>query len=185
MRNFLCTLALVCTASIAGSALVGCSAAPSSESSRASLVTAANEAVSTFESNDPSLAGKIADAYAYAVFPDAGKGGFIIGGGGAHGVVYRNGSQVGWAGFTTVTIGAQIGGQGYSMLILFQNQAAFDNFKAGGPEGSATASGVAVEAGASENADYRNGVMIFTDNMKGLMGEASVGGSTFNYMPLD
>lgn len=185
MKQFFCSLALACSASIVGTTLVGCSAAPSSASDRSSLVTAANEALSTFESNDPTLAGKIADAYAYAVFPDAGKGGFIIGGGGAHGVVYRDGAQVGWAGFTTVTIGAQIGGQGYSMLILFQNQAAFDNFKAGGLKGSATASGVAVEAGAAANAGYRNGVMIFCDNMKGLMGEASVGGSTFTYEAVD
>ena len=185
MRTLLCSLAIISSATFLSTSIVGCSAAPSSASDRSSLVAAAGNSLSNFESNDPSLAGKIADAYAYAVFPDAGKGGFIIGGGGAHGVVYRNGSQVGWAGFTTVTIGAQIGGQGYSVLILFENAAAFDNFKAGGLKGSATASGVAVEAGAAENAGYRNGVMIFCDNMKGLMGEASVGGSTFNYMPLD
>lgn len=185
MRHFLCSLALACSASIVATSVVGCSAAPSSASDRSSLVTAAANSISSFEANDPTLAGKIADAYAYAVFPDAGKGGFIIGGGGAHGVVYRDGAQVGWAGFTTVTIGAQIGGQGYSMLILFENAAAFDNFKNGGLKGSATASGVAVEAGAAANAGYRNGVMIFCDNMKGLMGEASIGGSSFNYMAAD
>lgn len=185
MRTLLCSLALACSATLVATSVTGCSAAPSSASDRSALASAASGSLSSFESNDPTLAGKIADAYAYAVFPDAGKGGFIIGGGGAHGVVYRDGMQVGWAGFTTVTIGAQIGGQGYSMLILFENQAAFDNFKAGGLKGSATASGVAVEAGAAANAGYRNGVMIFCDNMKGLMGEASVGGSTFNYMPLD
>ncbi len=181
-----CSLAALCGGVLlAAATLGGCNAAPESASSRSALAAEAKSALATFESNDPSLEAKVDDAYAYAVFPDAGKGGFIIGGGGAHGVVYRNGVQVGWAGFTTVTIGAQIGGQGYSMLILFQNDAAFENFRAGGLKGSATASGVAVEAGAAANAGYRNGVMIFCDNMKGLMGEASVGGSTFSYMPVD
>lgn len=176
---------LLLAASMTSASLVGCAAAPDTAEKRTDLVQAANTTLAAIETTDPSMKAKIRTAYAYAVFPDAGKGGFIVGGGGGRGVVYQNNAQVGWASFSSVTVGAQIGGQGYSMVILFENQPAFDNFKAGGLKGSATASGVAVEAGAAENAGYKDGVLIFSDNLKGLMGEASVGGTNFNYMPLD
>jgi hypothetical protein len=46
------------------------------------------------------------------------------------------------------------------------------------------ASAVAVTSGASANADYSNGVAIFTQAKGGLMYEASVGGQKFKIEPL-
>jgi len=168
-----------------GSILAACSTAPSSDVDRNALVKASEAALASFETNDPSLDDRLGSAYAYAIFPESGKGGFVIGGGGGHGVVYRDGGQIGWCSFTTVTIGLQAGGQGYSMMILFENQAAFDRFAAGQLAGSATAGAVAVKAGAAANADYENGVMVLTDNAAGLMAEATIGGQYFKYRPLD
>jgi hypothetical protein len=45
-------------------------------------------------------------------------------------------------------------------------------------------SAVAVAAGASANAKYRQGVAVFTATRGGLMFEASVGGQKFSYEPL-
>ena len=58
---------------------------------------------------------------------------------------------------------------------------AFDNFKNGTTEFSGTASAVAVNAGASADADYEGGVAIFTAGESGLMLQASIGGQGFSF----
>ena len=50
-------------------------------------------------------------------------------------------------------------------------------------EFSAQISAVAATAGASTDADYSNGVAVFTLTVGGLMYEASVGGQTFEFTP--
>jgi len=58
-------------------------------------------------------------------------------------------------------------------------------FKADTLELSAQASAVAIKAGGSADADYDDGVAIFTMAKGGLMFEASVGGQKFNFLPTD
>ena len=53
-------------------------------------------------------------SYGYAVFPTIGKGGFGIGGARGKGRVYVGGNHVGNTTMTQLTIGFQIGGQGFS-----------------------------------------------------------------------
>ncbi|MCZ7634608.1 MAG: hypothetical protein M5U12_00155 [Verrucomicrobia bacterium] len=50
---------------------------------------------------------------------------------------------------------------------------------------SAQLSAVAAAEGASRNAKYEQGVLVFTQAKKGLMAEASVGGQKFKFRPLD
>jgi lipid-binding SYLF domain-containing protein len=163
----------------------GCAASPASEVDRGKLADAAASALAAMEASDASLAGQVAGSYAYAVFPDAGEGAFIIGGGGGHGVVYRGGDQIGWCSIMQVTIGAQIGGKGYSMVILFENAAAFDSFKRSETSGIAGASAVAATAGAAANAPYTNGVKVVVSNQAGLMAAANIGGQSIKYQPLN
>lgn len=165
--------------------LGGCAASPSSEYDRSRLAEAAGNALAAMEANDDSLAGEIVRAYAYAVFPDAGEGGFIVGGGGGHGVVIRRGVQIGWCSIMQVTIGAQIGGKGYSMVILFQTESAFESFKRSETSAIAGASAVAATAGAAANAPYTNGVKVVVSNQAGLMAAANIGGQSIKYQPLD
>lgn len=167
------------------SPLGGCAASPSSDYDRNRLADAASSALSAMEANDDSLAGEVARAYAYAVFPDAGEGAFIVGGGGGHGVVYRRGAQIGWCSIMQVTIGAQIGGKGYSMVILFQTDSAFESFKRSETSAIAGASAVAATAGAAANAPYTNGVKVVVSNQAGLMAAANIGGQSVKYQPLD
>ena len=77
----------------------------------------------------------------------------------------------------------RIAGQIYSEIIFFKDKANIDDFKQGNFEFGAQASAVAVTAGASADADYSNGVAIFTLAKGGLMYEASVGGQKFSYKP--
>ena len=124
-------------------------------------------------------------AYGYVIFPNVGKGGIGIGGAAGNGVVYRSGILIGMAKMTQLTIGFQWGGQAYREVIFFENKAELDRFKENNIEFSAQASAVAVTAGASANAKYKNGVMIFTQTKGGLMYEASVGGQKFKFRGIE
>ena len=123
-------------------------------------------------------------AYAYAIFPTVGKGGFVIGGAYGKGIVIRGDKTVGRTSLTQGTIGLQIGGQVYAEYIFFKDKTAFDHFRRGNFEMGAQVSAVAITAGASADANYDGGVAIFTIADGGLMFEASVGGQKFKYTDL-
>ena len=139
------------------------------------------QAIIKANESDPTLSMWFESAYAYAVFPRVGKGGFIVGGAGGSGVVIRGTTTVGNTSLSQVTIGAQIGGQVYAQYIMFKDQTAFEHFTRGNFEMGAQVSAVAVTLGASADADYDKGVAIFTNVGGGLMYEASVGGQKFKY----
>jgi len=142
----------------------------------------------------------------YAVFPTIGKGGIGIGGAHGSGRVYKNGVHIGNTDMTQVTVGFQLGGEAFSQIIFFENQAALDNFTSGNFEFSADASAVAITAGASASANtgggtsagvsggkndastaslgYRKGMAIFTIAKGGLMYQATLGGQKYNYKAL-
>ncbi len=141
------------------------------------------ETLATFKNTDPGIKVFFDKAYGYAVFPTVGKGGIGIGGAYGTGKVYERGAYVGKTSLTQVTIGFQLGGQAYREIIFFKDKKALDNFKSGKFELGAQASAVAATAGASANADYDNGVAIFTVAKGGLMYEATVGGQKFSYEP--
>ena len=120
-------------------------------------------------------------AAGYVIFPNVGKGAVGVGGAAGNGIVYEKDKASGKAKMTQVSIGFQFGGQAYRELIFFENKETLDHFKANKIEFSAQASAVAATAGASANAKYSHGVMIFTQQKGGLMYEASVGGQKFKY----
>ena len=88
-------------------------------------------------------------AYGYAVFPTVGRAGIGIGGAHGRGRAFVNGKHVGDTTMTQVTVGFQLGAQGYRMIIFFEDERAFTEFTSGNFEFSATASAVAITAGAS------------------------------------
>lgn len=53
-------------------------------------------------------------AYAYAIFPEVGKGGFILGASHGAAEVYKKGKLFGHAKMTQTTVGAQVGGQKFA-----------------------------------------------------------------------
>ncbi len=141
------------------------------------------EAIANFKNKDPNMKVFFEKAYGYAVFPTVAKGGFGIGGAYGKGEVFKKGKLIGYSSLTQLTIGFQLGGQAYSEIIFFKDKKTLDDFKDGNFEFGAQASAVAVTAGVSADADYNNGVAIFTIVKGGLMYEASVGGQKFSYDP--
>ncbi|MGB5198296.1 MAG: YSC84-related protein [Sedimenticolaceae bacterium] len=144
-----------------------------------------------------------AKSYAYAVFPTVGKGGIGLGGAHGKGLVYVAGQAVGKTSMTQVTLGFQLGGQAFSMIVFLEDQRAFDEFSSGNFEFGAQANAVAITAGVSAAAttggssagasggkndattvgQYYKGMATFTVAKGGLMYEASIGGAKFSYEP--
>ncbi len=140
-------------------------------------------------------------AYGYAVFPTIGKGGIGVGGAFGKGRVYVKGKHVGDTSMAQVTIGFQLGGEGFSEIILFEDERAFNEFAKGNFEFGADAQAVAITAAAGAKASttggsagasggkkdaatagkYYKGMATFTIVKGGLMYEASVGGQKFTY----
>ena len=140
-------------------------------------------------------------AYGYAVFPTIGKGGVGVGGAYGKGCVYAKGKHVGDTSMTQLSIGFQLGGEGYSEIIFFQDERAFREFTGGNFEFGADAQAVAItlaaqakasSTGASAGASatkheattagaYHKGMATFTIIKGGLMYEASLGGQKFSY----
>lgn len=145
------------------------------------LITESNSARVEFNKTDPDMESLFKSSYGYVVFPKIGKGGFIVGGSGGDGILYDHGKAVGVVKTGQVTVGAQVGGQAYREVIFFENKEAFDRMKASKAEFSSQVSAVAVKSGVSKNAKYTDGVAVFTQNLGGLMAEATVGGQKFKY----
>jgi lipid-binding SYLF domain-containing protein len=163
--------------------LAGCPTAPKDESSRNDLHANVDSTMSRIKALDPSLDKLMRDAYGYVIFPTVTKGGAIVGGSYGRGEVYEQGSMVGFADISQATVGAQLGGQNFSELILFQNKQAMDNFKNGKLKFAANVSAVALKSGAADSAKYTDGVLVFVEPRAGLMVEAAIGGQSFSFQP--
>ena len=146
-----------------------------------SLIKDCDDAKAEFIKTDGLLKHVFDSAVGYVIFPNVGKGAIGVGGASGNGIVFEKEKSSGRAKMTQVSIGFQFGGQAYRELIFFENKETLDRFKSDKIEFSAQASAVAATAGASANAKYRNGVMIFTQQKGGLMYEASIGGQKFKY----
>ena len=144
------------------------------------------------------------NAYGYAVFPTIGKAGIGIGGSYGTGQVYKGGKVTGEVSVIKGSIGFQLGAQAFSQMIFFEDKRAYDEFTSGNFEFDATASAVAITAGAQAKAgtegasagasagpatgkqaktSYHKGMVVFTHAKGGLMYEASIGGQKFKFKP--
>jgi lipid-binding SYLF domain-containing protein len=162
-----------------------------------------DETVALFKKSDQT--GKFfSNAYGYAVFPKIVKGGIGIGGAHGTGRVYQQGKAIGEATMNQLSIGFQLGAEGFAQMIFFENKAALDKFTSGNFEFSAGAQAVALTAGASASAGtqgatagasvdkekaktaaaYHDGVAVFTIVRGGLMYEVSLAGQKFSFKKL-
>jgi len=161
----------------------GCSGTPSSQEDRAEMTADVNSSLQTFYAVDSDLQKVINNAYGYAVFPNLGKGGILVGGTWGNGEVYEKGVPVGYSTITQANVG-ELGGQSFDELLVFETKAALDRFKAGNFAFDAHASAVAIKTGAAAAAKYDNHIMVFTHANAGAMLELAIGGQAFSYEPI-
>ena len=154
-----------------------------SDSKKQKIADDSQNAKAEFIKTDKDMAGLFSKSFGYVIFPNVGKGAVGVGGASGTGAAYEGGALIGSAKLTQVSIGFQFGGQAYREVIMFENKDAMDRFKKNKIEFSAQVSAVAAKSGASANAKYVDGVMVFTMAKGGLMYEASVGGQKFKYTP--
>lgn len=141
------------------------------------------EMIQKFKTSDPGISKFFNSAYGYVVFPHIGKGGIGIGGAGGKGTVFKHGKPMANASMSQVSIGLQLGGQKYAEVIFLENKEAYDRFTGSNFEFAAQVSAVALKSGVSKDADYRDGILVFTQSLGGLMYEASIGGQKFKVRP--
>ena len=163
--------------------LGSCATAPTSPEDKAALVTEAAVRLQQMSTADPALGALVKRSYSYSMFPNVGKGGLGVGGAYGRGVVYEQGKHIGYSDVTQGTVGLQAGGQSFSELLVFENKAALDRFKAGQFGLAADASAVVLKSGVATNANFVNGVAVVVQPIGGAMFEAAIGGQQFTYQP--
>jgi lipid-binding SYLF domain-containing protein len=162
---------------------IGCATKPSTASGQRNLEARAQATLRDMRARDPGLDNVIAGSTGYVVFPEIGKGGVVVGAAYGRGVLFEGGQPTGFVELNQGSIGAQLGGQTFSELLVFRDRAALDRLKRGVFQFGANASAVALTTGASANAEFVDGVAVFTLPRGGMMAELTVSGQQFNFEP--
>jgi lipid-binding SYLF domain-containing protein len=163
--------------------LLGCRTVPATKEGKDQLLKDAAASRQEWNKLDPGVDAFAKKGYGYALFPEITKGGAGIGGAYGRGVVYEQGQHIGYADLTEGSLGLQLGGQTYSELIVFENKAAMDRFKAHQFSFGANASAVVPDGGTAASTQFVDGVAVFVRPITGVMGEAAVGGQKIRYVP--
>ena len=169
--------------------IAGCASDPveprAQEKERQAAASDAKGALERFKAQDAGLQGLLDSSVGYAIFPDVGKAGLLVGGSYGRGEVFDGrGVRIGYARVTQGTVGAQIGAQTFSELVVFHDANALNRFKSNDLTFAANASAVAIKAGAAESARPADGMSIFVAPKGGLMAEAAIGGQQFKFDPI-
>jgi lipid-binding SYLF domain-containing protein len=164
-------------------ASLGCGGAPATRAQAIDLEARADATLEAMERADPSLAAIVASAEGYVVFPRVGEGGFIVGGSSGVGVVYERGRPIGYAQMREASIGAQVGGQSFSELIVLADRGALERVIAGNFDLRADARATAIRADAAASTSLEGGTAVFVYDAAGLMAQVAVGGQRIEFHP--
>jgi lipid-binding SYLF domain-containing protein len=163
--------------------LTGCATAPDTKAERRTLDDQATATLDTMTARDPGLKELLDGSVGYAVFPEIGKGGAVVGGAYGKGVVFEGGAPVGYVELSQASIGAQLGGQTFSELIIFQDRDALTRLKTDNFDVGANMSAVALKTGAARAAQFEGGVAVFVMPRGGLMVDLSISGQKIDFEP--
>ena len=145
------------------------------------LMKDANEAKTAMLQTDSNIQELFNSSAGYAIFPNVGKGAYIIGGASGNGIVYQNGNMIGYSNLKQVDVGLQVGGKAYREVLFFKDQEDLDDFKNGEYELSGNATAVILEKGKSRTIKFQDGIAVATMPKAGAMVGVSVAGQRFGY----
>lgn len=148
---------------------------------RENLKRDVKDAKTAFINANSELESMLSSAAGYAIFPNVGKGAWILGGAAGNGIVYEKGQLAGYAELRQIDIGFQFGGKAYRELIIFKTQEALNKFKEGDFEFGGSASAVIWDKGKGEAITFEDGVGVAIMPKAGAMAGISVGGQEFDY----
>ena len=172
---------LACAACALGT--LSCAKPPTSGPARETPESRADATLRDMRRRDPSLANLLASSAGYVVFPSIGKGSVIVGGAYGQGVLYENDRPTGVVELDQASIGAQLGGQTFSELVILRERFDVERLRRGSFSFGASVSAVALTTGAGATAHFQNGVAVFTVPRGGLMAELSISGQRFEFTP--
>lgn len=181
-RRLTCLLAL----SLVASAFLGaCSTAPKSENQEM-FTDEARAATRWFERQVPGLREQIDNSAGYLIYPEVGQWGIVFGGGqyGRAMVNRPNGTQIGWGALNTGSVGLQAGVRGFRMLVVIQDEATMNKFRANQLSGSVSGVVVVAQEGTSTVGRFENGVAVYQGASAGLMAGVNVALDYLRYVPL-
>jgi lipid-binding SYLF domain-containing protein len=167
----------------AGGITAGCASTPHTAQEKADLQTNAQAALNEMTQKDPGLRNVLATSAGYAIFPNVGKGGFLVGGAHGVGVLYDHGRAIGTVELNQASLGAQLGGQSFAQLVVLREPYDVARLQAGEFDLGAGYSAVALTAGAAAGAAFKNGVAVFIMPHGGAMLDVSVNGQKITYKP--
>jgi lipid-binding SYLF domain-containing protein len=147
------------------------------------LIKDVEEARNVLLNTNPELDTFFNNSAGYVLFPNVGKGGFVVGGASGRGILYEAQKPVGVADLKQLSIGFQAGGQSIIEIIFFETEEDLKNFKFSEFQFSAEATAVALKSGIALAAKYTDGVAVFALPKAGLMAGAAVGGQRFSFKP--
>ena len=159
----------------------GCATAPSTRAERDSLRQDADVTLGQMIARDPALKDITRGALAYAVFPSIGKGGALVGGAYGRGILYETGAPTGYVSLEQASIGAQLGGQSFSELLVLRNSADVEALKDGRFTAGANPGVVVLTAGANANATFDPNASVFILPQGGLMVDVAIEGQRLKY----
>lgn len=162
-------------------AILAAPAAHAQNAKQERLIDDAENAKTSFTESDEQLQQLFDHAYGYVILPNVGKGAAGIGAAAGSGIVYEQGKPIGTVKMKQLTAGLQFGGQAYREVIFFEDKATLERFKTNEFEFAAQTSASAINAENQKDAEYNDGIIVFTQKKSGLMYDASVGGQKFNY----
>lgn len=151
------------------------------DSQKQELIKDAKDAKKAFINEDNRIEEHLNNAVGYAIFPNVGKGAWILGGAAGNGVVFENGQIVGFSEMRQIDVGFQFGGQAYRELIIFRTQSALDKFKKGNFSFEGSASAVVWDKGKGESIQFKDGIGVAIMPKAGAMVGISIGGQEFDY----
>jgi len=159
----------------------GCATAPSTRAERQSLRQSAEATLGEMIARDPAIRDVTQGAVAYAVFPAIGKGGVLIGGAYGKGILYEAGVATGYVSLEQASLGAQLGGQSFSEVLVLRTADDVDALKAGRYTVGGNAGVVVLGAEAEAHTTFAPNASVFVLSRGGLMVDASINGQQLKY----
>lgn len=150
----------------------------------------ATAALAQFQSETSGAENLVNNAKGILVCPKITKGGFIVGVESGKCAMQVGGETVEHYRTSAAKVGLLAGGQTYSMIMVFNDQAALDKFRTGDREWEVgvDASVAVAKTGAGGSLDtttLQNDIVAFVFGEKGLMADLSLEGSTFKKLEIE
>jgi lipid-binding SYLF domain-containing protein len=165
-------------------AVPSCASTPKNAGEQHTLESQATASLREMQQKQPGLTNAIQGAYAYAVFPDVGKGAFIVGGAGGAGVLYEHGRPTGNVKITKASFGASVGAASMAELIILNDQDAVNQIKSGSFDLGANVQAVVITSGGAAPTGTVRGTQVFIMPRGGAMVDVSVAGQKVSFEPL-